>query len=219
MVIGLNLTFGPMHIIGLQGQPRRMYVWSEERAGEGIFDLGFWNRVETIGAFILAIGVLMFLINIWHTHRKAAPAPLDPWDARTLEWMTTNPPKEHNFDALPEVHSLDEFFHRKYEDVGEGDEHDLRKVATAEDILAVQEAHADPHIHMPSPSYWPIVTAFALPIIAFGVIYNILLAIVGAFLLVFAIYSWALEPSVADDTDYGPGEGEHGSSTELAVSG
>ena len=100
--------------------------------------------------------MLLFLINIVHTHRKEPAAPLDPWDARTLEWMTTNPPKEHNFDALPTVHALDEFFHRKYEDVGEGDAHDLRRVATAEEILAEQEANADHHIHMPSPSYWPL---------------------------------------------------------------
>ena len=79
--------------------------------------------------------------------------------------MTTSPPKEHNFDAIPTVHALDEFFHRKYEDVGEGEQHELRQVATAEEILAEQEAHADQHIHMPSPSYWPIVLAFALPII------------------------------------------------------
>ena len=121
---------------------------------------------------ILAVGVLMFIINIVHTHRKEPKAPLDPWDARTLEWMTTSPPKEHNFDALPTVHALDEFFHRKYEDVGEGDHHDLQRVATAEEILAEQEANADHHIHLPSPSYWPLVLALALPIIAFGVIYN-----------------------------------------------
>ena len=54
------------------------------------------------------------------------------------------------------MHALDEFFHRKYEDVGEGDQHELRQVATAEEILAEQEAHADHHIHLPSPSYWPL---------------------------------------------------------------
>src|SRR5215207_11113600 len=172
MIIGMNMTFGPMHIIGLQGQPRRMYVWTELRAGEGFFNLAFWNLVSSIGAFILATGVLMFLINVVHTHRKEPVAPLDPWDARTLEWMTTSPPKEHNFDSLPTVHALDEFFHRKYEDVGEGDRHELRQVATAEDILAEQEANADHHIHLPSPSYWPIVLAFSLPFIGYGVIYS-----------------------------------------------
>ena len=136
MVIGMNMTFGPMHIMGLQGQPRRMYVWTEFRAGEGFFNLAFWNAVATLGAFIIAIGVLLFIINVVHTTRKEPRAALDPWDARTLEWMTTSPPKEHNFDSLPTVHALDEFFHRKYEDVGEGDHHDLQRVATAEEILA-----------------------------------------------------------------------------------
>ena len=204
MVIGMNMTFGPMHIIGLQGQPRRMYVWTEARAGEGFFNMGFWNLIATIGAFILAIGVLLFIINVVHTHRKEPVAPLDPWDARTLEWMTTSPPKEHNFDSLPTVHALDEFFHRKYEDVGEGDAPRPARVATAEEILAEQEAHADHHIHMPSPSYWPIVLAFSLPIIGFGVIYNHLIGVVGAAILLLAAFGWALEPSVADDADYEP---------------
>src|SRR5215218_2599158 len=184
MIIGLNMTFGPMHIIGLQGQPRRMYVWTEARAGEGFFNLGFWNAVASVGAFIIALGVLLFLINVVQTTRKGAKAPLDPWDARTLEWMTTSPPKEHNFDSLPTVHALDEFFHRKYQDVGEGDAHDLRRVATAEEILGELEAHADHHIHMPSPSYWPMLVALTLPFVGFGVIYNHLIAVVAAALLV-----------------------------------
>jgi cytochrome c oxidase subunit I len=215
MVIGMNLTFGPMHITGLQGQPRRMYVWTKERAGEGVFNIGTWNLIATIGSFIIAVGVLMFIINIVHTHRKEPVAPLDPWDARTLEWMTTNPPKEHNFDSLPTVHALDEFFHRKYEDVGEGDAHDLRPVATAEEILAEQEANADHHIHMPSPSYWPLVTALGLPIMAFGIIYNLLITFVGGAIVLLGAFSWALEPSVAPESDYEPpGEGP---GTELAT--
>jgi cytochrome c oxidase subunit 1 len=219
MIIGMNLAFGPMHILGLQGQPRRMYHWDDKRAGEGFFNLGFWNLVSSIGAFILALGVLMFLINIVHTHRKAAPAPLDPWDARTLEWMTTSPPKEHNFDTIPEVHALDEFFHRKYEDVGEDGNHDLRQVTTAEEILAEQEANADHHIHMPSPSYWPIVLAFALPIIGFGVIYNRLIAVVGVVILLLAMFGWALEPGTAPETDFEPplDDDDAGPGTELAT--
>ncbi len=204
MIIGMNLTFGPMHIIGLQGQPRRMYVWTEYRAGEGFFNLGFWNLVSSIGALILAVGVLLFVINVVHTTRKEPPAPLDPWDARTLEWMTTNPPKEHNFDSTIEVHALDEFFHRKYEDVGEEGHHDLRRVATAEEILAAEEARADAHIHLPSPSYWPLVLALTLPVIGLGVIYNHLIAIVGAVFTVLALFGWALEPSVAAESDYEP---------------
>ncbi len=219
MIIGMNLTFGPMHIIGLQGQPRRMYVWTDYRAGEGFFNLGFWNQVSSVGSFILALGVLMFLINVVQTTRKGARAPLDPWDARTLEWMTASPPKEHNFDSLPEVHALDEFFHRKYADVGEGNHHDLQKVATAEEILAEQEANADHHIHLPSPSYWPLVLAFMLPFVGFGIIYNRLIAIVAAALIVVSMFGWALEPSVADESDYDPEEPDAGPGTDLAVVG
>ena len=217
MVIGLNMTFGPMHIIGLQGQPRRMYVWTEARAGEGFFNMGFWNLIASIGALTIAVGVLLFLVNVFYTHRREPAAPLDPWDARTLEWMTTSPPKEHNFDALPTVHALDEFFHRKYEDVGEGDAHDLRRVATAEEILAEQEAEADHHIHLPSPSYWPMILAFSLPIIGYGVIYNRLIGVVGALILILAAFAWALEPSVADESDYDPTPPDDAPSTELAT--
>ena len=78
MVIGMNLTFGPMHILGLQGQPRRMYVWTEARAGEGFFNLGFWNLVASIGAFILALGVLLFLINVVHTTPQGAAGAARP---------------------------------------------------------------------------------------------------------------------------------------------
>jgi cytochrome c oxidase subunit 1 len=220
MIIGLNLTFGPMHIMGLQGQPRRMYIWTEARSGEGFFNLGFWNAVASVGAFTIAVGVLLFLINVFVTTRKGAKAPLDPWDARTLEWMTTSPPKEYNFDSLPTVHALDEFFHRKYEDVGEGDAHDLRQVATAEEIVADLEAHADSDMHMPSPSYWPLVVAFALPIIAFGVIYNRLIGLVGAVILVIGMYGWAMEPAVAPPSEYEPpsGNGE-GPGSALATVG
>ena len=200
MIVGMNLAFGPMHIIGLQGQPRRMYVWTEARAGDGFFDLGFWNRVSTVGAFTLAVGVLLFVINIIHTQRKAPRAPLDPWDARTLEWMTTSPPPPHNFDTLPAVHALDEFFHRKYEDVGEGDHHDLRQVATADEIIAELQARPSTPIHLPSPSYWPIVLAFGLPLIAFGVLFTPLIAVVGGLIVVVGAYGWALEPSVETES-------------------
>ena len=65
MLIGFNLTFGPMHILGLQGMPRRIYTYD---AGYG-FD--FWNLVATIGAFTIAVGVLVFLFNIFYSRRKA----------------------------------------------------------------------------------------------------------------------------------------------------
>jgi cytochrome c oxidase subunit 1 len=218
MVIGMNLTFGPMHILGLQGQPRRMQIWTDFRAGDGFFNGAFWNLVSTIGAFTLALGIGCFIINVVQTTRKGAIAPGDPWDARSLEWMTTSPPKEHNFDAIPHVHALDEFFHRKYEE--DHDTGEIRQVSTYEDIMLEQTAHADAHIHLPSPSYWPILLAIGLPIVAYGIIFSHLLAVGGGLIILLAMFGWSLEPSVAPESDYDPPADGGGESTkELATVG
>jgi cytochrome c oxidase subunit 1 len=216
MIIGMNLTFGPMHIIGLQGQPRRMYVWTTERAGEGIFNLGTWNLVATIGTFVLALGVLLFFINALVIHRRQPAAPLDPWDARSLEWLTTSPPKPHNFDRTPTVHALDEVFHRKYEDIGEGDEHEYVRRATLDELVAEEEANADAHIHLPAPSYWPMVLAVSLPLMAYGVIYTTWLIVLGAAIAVAAMFGWALEPADAEESDFDPPAAGESTSKELA---
>jgi cytochrome c oxidase subunit I len=219
MVVGLNLTFGPMHLVGLQGQPRRMYQTTAARAGEGFFNISFWNLVSSVGALTLGIGVLLFVVNVIVTTRKAEKAPLDPWDARSLEWLTTRPPKEHNFDVIPTVHHLDEFFHRKYEDVGEGEHHEFRKIATAEELIAEQEANADAHIHMPSPSYWPLVIAFALPIMAYGIVYTRWLVPIGFAIALLGIYGWAMEPATATPDDYDPPPPPSGGELEVAAHG
>ena len=219
MFFGVNLTFAPMHILGMQGQPRRMVVWPSKLTGEGFFNLGFWNRVSTLGSFTIALGVLLFVINIFVTTKKGAKAPLDPWDARTLEWMTASPPKEHNFDSIPTIHALDEFFHRKYEEVDTDAGPRLVKVKTGEEVLAIEEAAGDANIHLPSPSYWPIVLALAFPVIAYGVIFNLMISVVGAAILVLALFGWVLEPSVADDSDYDPPAQDSGPSKELASIG
>jgi cytochrome c oxidase subunit 1 len=86
----------------------------------------------------------------------------------------------------------------------------MKQVKTAEEIMAEQERNADKHIHMPSPSYWPIVLAFGLPIITFGLIYSHLISVVGGVVVLFAAYGWALESSTAPDSDFennSPGTG------------
>jgi cytochrome c oxidase subunit I len=208
MFIGMNLTFGPMHIVGLQGQMRRGYHYPS------YWKVSAWNLVSSIGAFILATGILLFVINVIKTARKPADAPLDPWDARSLEWMTASPPKEYNFDVIPTVHTIDEYFHRKYEEDEETNE--LTQVRTAEEIHEEQERNADAHIHMPSPSYWPIVVSFGLPVVAFGMIYNHIISVVGAAIILLGVYGWALEPATAGPGDFDPPESD---SKELATLG
>ncbi len=214
MVIGMNMTFGPMHILGLQGQPRRMYRYTTDRIGEGFFNLKFWNQISSLGALILAVGIIVFIVNVVRTARGPANAPLDPWDARSLEWLTTSPPKVHNFDVIPTVSHLDEFFHLKYaENEATGE---MERVATAEELMKIQEDNAEQNIHLPAPSYWPLILALALPVTAYGVIYNKILIAVGATMIVLSIFGWALEPSMADDSDLEPPAPSDGPTKELA---
>ncbi|MBK6769450.1 MAG: cytochrome c oxidase subunit I [Ardenticatenales bacterium] len=96
-LIGFNLTFFPMHILGVRGMPRRIYDYAPDRGWV------FWNFVETIGTLVLGVAFLVFLYNVWITRKRNVPAPSDPWDGYTLEWATTSPPPAHNFDRLPPI--------------------------------------------------------------------------------------------------------------------
>ena len=194
MVVGFNLTFGPMHILGLQGMPRRMHTYDDAMG----FNL--WNFWATIGSFILAVGTLWVLVNalISYGQWKKAGRPnpgADPWDARTLEWSIQSPTPEHNFDYTPTVTSLDDFWHQKYQ---EDDEGKLRRVATGEQIAQPGNGKG---VHLPAPSYWPIILAFSLPIIGYGIIFNLWLVVPGVLLMTASMFGWALEP--ADDLDLG----------------
>jgi cytochrome c oxidase subunit 1 len=109
---------------------------------------------------------------------------------------------------VPTVHSLDEFFHRKYEEDESGR---LIKVKSAEQVI--EELGFDANIHMPSPSYWPIVVAFSLPVIALGVIYLHVIMVVGLAIFLGGVYGWVMEPSAEDHGDHG---GPSASTQELA---
>ena len=114
MVIGFNLTFFPMHFLGMEGEPRRTYTYPKGMGWDAL------NLMATIGAFIIALAVLVFLVNVIFTPARGEIAPEDPWDARTLEWMTSSPPPEYNFAEIPIVEHRDEFWHRKYTEDDEG---------------------------------------------------------------------------------------------------
>jgi cytochrome c oxidase subunit I len=192
MLLGFNMTFGPMHILGLQGMSRRYQTYKK---GDG-FD--FWNLISTIGAFIIALATLVFVINIvtsymrYRQGKAVDPGP-DPWDGRALEWMTASPTPEHNFDEVIEVDRLDDFWHRKW---GEDEDGNVVRRAHAEDI-----AHdgSNTNVHLPSPSFWPIVTAAGFPLIGYGLIYSLWLCVPGGLLLGAGLFSWVFEP--ADDPD------------------
>jgi len=99
-LIGFNLAFFPQHMLGLLGMPRRVYTYRDDSLWEA------YNLISSIGSFVMGVGVLLFVFNIIRTRRRAdARTGNDPWVADTLEWYTTSPPPEHNFDRVPYVTS------------------------------------------------------------------------------------------------------------------
>jgi cytochrome c oxidase subunit I len=108
VIIGLNLAFFPMHLLGLLGMPRRIYTYASNGSWDEL------NLLSTIGAFIIAVGVLLFIINFFMSMIGGQKAPDDPWDAFTLEWMTSSPPAVYNFKTIPTVRSRRPFYDAKH---------------------------------------------------------------------------------------------------------
>jgi cytochrome c oxidase subunit 1 len=181
--------------------PRRIYTYAPNMGWN------LWNMVSTVGAFVIAGSTCIFIYNVAvDTRRRPKDAPADPWDARTLEWMIPSPAPAYNFAEIPVVHEVDDYWHRKY---GEDASGRLVRVADAEDFIQ-QPLPEGAHVHMPSPSYFPLVAACGLPIICYGLIYRVWpLSIVGALVLLGGIYAWGLEPSVDPEVEAEEAEAEH----------
>jgi cytochrome c oxidase subunit I len=200
MLIGFNLAFGPMHLLGLNGMPRRTWTYPD---GMG---WNLWNLVATVGAFVITVSILVFLVNVAISLKAGKAAGHDPWDARTLEWITTSPPPPHNFDVIPEVRARDELWHRKYV-ATDADEHVQMPSGGAqagEDSVDFARQVGDAGtgdatgIHLPGPSYYPLVLAAGLPLMAWGVMFSMVLLAVGALLILVGAFGWVLEPSAEE---------------------
>ena len=171
MFAGMNLTFFPMHFLGVSGMPRRIYTYDE---GFGWSD---WNMVATIGSYLIGVSVLIFLVNVYRTMRQPATASDNPWDAPTLEWATTSPPPEHDFDVVPEVHSS------------------MPLWTNREMGITTPEAPEGLHIHLPPSSYMPLILAIGVGLIGVGLLSHLALVGIGVAIATYGVWGWAIEPT------------------------
>ena len=188
-MIGFNLTFGPMHVSGNDGMPRRVYTYPAD------FGWELWNMLSTIGAFVTLLSAVLFAYMIFKNLASKEVGDPDPWDGHTLEWSIPTPVPVYNFAALPRVFSNRPFWDAKHpeateiHDAGGGNGH-----STAPLQMPPLFGPPDEHIHMPPPSYWPIILAGGLTLFGFGIIYFLPLAAVGVLVMIGSIFAWAKEP-------------------------
>ena len=193
VMFGSNLTFFPMHILGLVGMPRRVYTYSATSGFEA------YNLLQTVGAFILAASFLIFLHNVFSSLRKGARAGKDPWDGRTLEWTIPSPPPHYNFVEIPAIHSREPAWDMKYGHDSEGAMPIERPDAPGAQLYNEAEEEDHPEIHMPSPSYWPIVVAAGFGIAGALFIVGPWYSSIGLVIAMIGLYSWAAEPVSKDE--------------------
>jgi cytochrome c oxidase subunit I len=179
--VGFNLTFFPMHQLGLQGMPRRVYTYQAE------LGWGTLNLLATVGAVLMTVGLLVYLVNIVRALRAGAVAPEDPWHASSLEWATPSPPPAYNFAPLPAVASRDPLWNRPAEQpVVVGIDSHCRQ------ILATKVTDAEPD-HRPTtvePSYWPFWTAVATALLFVWSIFTPWAVVWGSIPLAVTLIGW-----------------------------
>jgi len=146
--IGFHLTFFPQHFLGLMGMPRRVYTYLPGQ------DLEMGNLISSIGVIGMALGSILFAINMVVAAKSKKAAGNDPWDARTLEWAIPSPAPEYNFAQTPLVRGLDALW--------------VEKMAGNKGMTPAEPLGS---IHMPSPSFLPFLMSLGLFVSGYGFIY------------------------------------------------
>lgn len=177
-MIGLNLTFFPMHFLGNYGMPRRIYTYPADAGWN------YLNILGSLGVFFMAASVAVLVYNMIDSYKNGKAAGNDPWDANTLEWMTTSPPQDYNFPFTPTVLSDRPLWDHKHTP-------DMQIVAP----------DAPEEFHMPSGSWKPMICTGFVSAILVGLLIAINaptigfpLSIVGALGTIYSIYAWITEP-------------------------
>ncbi|MGA8026524.1 MAG: cytochrome c oxidase subunit I [Bryobacteraceae bacterium] len=181
LFIGFNLTFFPMHILGLKGMTRRIYTYPLEMGW------GAANLLATIGACVIALGGIVFIVNVLASLKRGQIAGNDPWEGDTLEWASASPPKNYNFEYLPVASSRSPMWVEPAErTVVTGLRDDRREV------LVTTLMDAEPHHRyvLPGPTIWPLLTAIAVTTGFAGSVFNAWYITWGSILTGLALIGW-----------------------------
>jgi cytochrome c oxidase subunit I+III len=198
MIIGFTLTYFPMYALGLMGMPRRVYTYASNL---GWNDLNF---VSSIGGYVLAVSITVFVVNVVRSFRSGEVAGDDPWDAWTLEWATTSPPPPENFDSLPPIHSARPLWDLKHPEAP--DEPDSPDAAVAT-VLEATGGGAEPHGLVSETEHATIVPLFvgiAILVMAIGLLSSLIVSLAGILLLFVVVGVWLSSPFPPPDAPADP---------------
>jgi cytochrome c oxidase subunit 1 len=190
--ISFNIAFFPMHILGLEGMPRRVYTYQPEM---GWGDL---NLLVSAGALLFFLSFVLFLWNVILSARSGAPAGDNPWDAGTLEWATASPPPPHNFDRIPFItHCEPLWAERESLPVVTGLSVENRELI----VSTVTEARPDLKESSPEPSIWPLFAALAVGGTFIGSIFTPWAVVWGSIPVAIALVGWFWPKSSKEDEE------------------
>ena len=181
LFVGANVTFFPMHLLGLDGMPRRVYTYLPEMGW------GNLNLLATAGAVTIVASVAVFLVNVVTSVRSGAVAGANPWDAPGLEWATSSPPPAWNFHPLPVVTGRSPLWEAGDElPVATGLATDKREVLITTALDAVPDSR---HEH-PGESHWPLVMAIAVGVTFIGAVWTPWAYVIGFAISAIAFAGW-----------------------------
>jgi cytochrome c oxidase subunit 1 len=181
LFVGFNVTFFPMHILGLHGMPRRIYTYPPEMGW------GPLNQLATVGAFVIALGGILFIANAVWNRKRGQVAGHNPWDADSLEWAAASPPENYNFEYLPVVTSRAPLWvAREDRTFVTGLRNDRREAL----VTTLMDAEPRFRYVLPPPSIWPFLTAIAVSVGFVGSVFNPWYVITGSILTAITLIGW-----------------------------
>ena len=206
LFVGVNVTFFPMHIVGLLGMPRRVYTYDAD------FGWGIYNLISTAGVLLLIVpGIAIFVLNVIRSYRRGEPAGNNPWGADSLEWATTSPPAEHGWSVLPIIRSRHPLWDQ--DDLHRGDARMERFVNALSEwplrwraAVIVGTANGRPQevFRVSDPSIWPLFTAGGVVLIFIAELVKIRWgAAVGALVIIGSaiMWNWPQDPPMTAEEE------------------